>query len=159
VLAALSPARRRFVLMLCGLVALGLATGIAVVAASRDRPVTPVSQDAQGPVLLVPGYGGSRSALDVLGGALRQAGRDVTVVRLAGDGTGDLREQAQVLDEAVRHALDRTGAPSVDLVGYSAGGVTVRLWMRDFRGGDVTRRILTLGSPHHGTELAALAAD
>ena len=78
---------------------------------------------------------------------------------LAGDGTGDLREQAEVLDDAVQRALERTGAGSVDLVGYSAGGVTVRLWTRDFGGGGLARRIVTLGSPHHGTDLAALAAD
>ncbi len=94
-----------------------------------------MSQDALGPVLLVPGYGGATAALDVLADALRQSGRDATVVALAGDGTGDLREQAEVLDDAVQRALERTGAASVDLVGYSAGGVTARLWARDFGGG------------------------
>ena len=63
-----------------------------------------------------------------------------------------------MLDEAVQRALERTGAASVDLVGYSAGGVTARLWARDF-GSGLARRIVTLGSPHHGTDLAGLAAD
>ncbi|MEO7745093.1 MAG: lipase, partial [Actinomycetota bacterium] len=95
----------------------------------------------------------------VLAEALRQAGREATVVELAGDGTGDLDEQARVLDRAVILAMQRTGSRSVDVVGYSAGGVTVRLWVRDHGGGSVARRVVTLGSPHHGSDLAGLAGD
>ncbi len=117
--------------------------------------VDPVRQDAQPPVLLVPGYGGGTAGLDVLAAALRREGRDVTVVHLAGDGTGDLHRQAAVLERAV----EATHGASVDVVGYSAGGVTVRLWVRRYDGGTVARRIVTLGSPQHGTDLAALAND
>jgi triacylglycerol esterase/lipase EstA (alpha/beta hydrolase family) len=117
--------------------------------------VHPVRQDAQPPVLLVPGYGGGTAGLDVLAAALRQEGRDVTVVHLAGDGTGDLHRQADV----VQHAVEATGSAAVDVVGYSAGGVTVRLWARTYDGGSVARRIVTLGSPQHGSDLAALADD
>jgi triacylglycerol lipase len=67
--------------------------------------------------------------------------------------------QAEVLDRAVDRALARTGAPSVDVVGYSAGGVVVRLWVAEYGGGNVARRALTLASPHHGTDLASLASD
>ena len=155
---ALSPARRRFVLGLCALATLAVIAAVAAALISREPAPKPVSQDALGPVLLVPGYGGATAALDVLADALRQSGRDATVVALAGDGTGDLRKQAEVVDEAVQRALERTGAASVDLVGYSAGGVTARLWARDF-GSGLARRIVTLGSPHHGTDLAGLAAD
>lgn len=137
-----------------------VATVLAVVVprlAASDPEVDPVAQDAQPPVLLVPGYGGGTDSLQPLADALRRAGRDVTIVELAGDGTGDLNVQAGVLQDAVRRVAGDSG--SVDLVGYSAGGVTVRLWMRDFDGGSVARRIITLGSPHHGTDLAALATD
>ncbi len=158
-LAALSPARRRLVLVVAALVAAALVAGVVTAVLSRSAPAPPTDQAVPGPVLLVPGYGGSTSGLEVLATTLTEAGRDATVVRLAGDGTGDLAEQAAVLDVAVREALARTGAASVDLVGYSAGGVTVRLWLRDFDGGRITRRVVTLGSPHHGTDLAALAGD
>jgi triacylglycerol esterase/lipase EstA (alpha/beta hydrolase family) len=114
--------------------------------------VPPVEQSAPGPVLLVPGYGGSTGSLEVLATALRAAGRAATVVALPGDGTGDLRASAAALDAAVR----ATGAASVDLIGYSAGGVSVRLWVADNPGR--VRRVVTLGSPHHGTKVAAVAA-
>jgi triacylglycerol esterase/lipase EstA (alpha/beta hydrolase family) len=107
-------------------------------------------------VLLVPGYGGGTGGLELLADALRSQGREALVVTLAGDGTGDLREQAEVLAAAVEAALD-DGATSVDVVGYSAGGVVARLWVRSRGGAELARRVVTLGSPHHGTDLAELA--
>lgn len=115
-------------------------------------PQGPAPQERPGPVLLVPGYGGATGALEVLAGALRQAGRDTTIVRLPGDGTGDLRESAAALAGAA-DAARAGGAPSVDVIGYSAGGVVARLWARD--NASAVRRVVTLGSPHHGTRLAA----
>ena len=136
----------------------GVAVGVAVVA-NRPDPVDPVAQDTRGPVLLVPGYGGNTGSLQVLADALGQDGRDVEVVPLEPPGTQDLRVQAEVLDRAVDDALARSGAPSVDVVGFSAGGIVVRLWVAELGGGNVARRAVTLASPHHGTDLASLAVD
>lgn len=155
-LASLAPARRRFLLAVLVLALLVAAT-VTVLAVRSHDDVDPAAQDRPGPVLLVPGYGGQRESLLELSQALRDQGRDTTIVTLAGDGTGDLREQARVLGAAVQAALARTDSESVDVIGYSAGGVVARLWVRDFGGAALARRVLTLGSPHHGTEVAALA--
>ncbi len=158
-LAALSPARRRLVLLLlAGMAAVALVATVLLVQWADSRAVRPVAQDRPGPVLLVPGYGGSTSSLDVLAKALRSGGRDATTLAPVGDGTADLTVQAAALGAAVEEALARTGAGSVDVVGYSAGGVVARLWVRDFGGGNLARRVVTLGSPQHGTGLAELAA-
>ncbi|WP_366521141.1 alpha/beta fold hydrolase, partial [Lapillicoccus sp.] len=155
VLSRLSPARRRFVL---GLVALLLVAVVAVVVSAlvQRRSSAPPDQSRPGPVLLVPGYGGSEESLAPLATALRGRGRDVTVVSLPDQARGDLDGQTQALGAAVDEALARTGAASVDLVGYSAGGIVARLWVTEGGGRSVTRRLVTLGSPHHGTEIAAL---
>jgi triacylglycerol lipase len=111
----------------------------------------PVDRSKLGTVLLIPGYGGGRAGLEVLAGHIRETGREAQVVTLPGDGTGDLLEQVTVLDRDVQDAY-RRGAPSVDLIGYSAGGVVARLWVD--RNSDKVRRVVTLGSPLHGTQLA-----
>lgn len=154
-LSHLAPARRRVVL---GLVAvLVVAVVLAVVAAVRSRGSSAaVDQARPGPVLLVPGYGGSEQSLAPLASVLRGTGRDVTVVGLPDRALGDLGQQADALGAAVDTALARTGAASVDLVGYSAGGVVARLWVTEDGGASRVRRLVTLGSPHHGTQIAAL---
>ncbi len=157
--AGLSPARRRLVVgVLALVVAAALAIAVAVLLRPSGGAAEPAAQEIPGPVLLVPGYGGGTDALQPLANRLIEAGRDATVVALPGNGTGDLRESAEALDLEVTAALARTGADSVDVVGYSAGGLVARLWVAD-GGADVARRVLTLGSPHHGTQLADLAAD
>lgn len=158
-LAGLSPARRRLVLVVAALLVVAVgALAVVLVSRAAAPAAEPVSQERPGPVLLVPGYGGSTASLQTLADRLTAAGRDASVVGLPGDGTGDLAAAADALGKAVDTALDRTGADSVDVVGYSAGGIVARLWVAD-GGAGLARRIVTLGSPHHGTTLADLAGD
>ncbi|WP_188940926.1 lipase family alpha/beta hydrolase [Nakamurella endophytica] len=155
--AGLAPARRRLLLAVLGVVVAALVTVGVVALVPRHAAVA--DQSRPGPVLLVPGYGGSTGSLQQLADRIGATGRDATVVSLPGDGTGDLRASAAVLGDAVRAAIRRTGASSVDVVGYSAGGIVARLWVADGGGAALARRVVTLGSPHHGTELADLAVS
>jgi len=152
-LGGLAPRRRLFVL---GLVAvLVVLTTVVGVSVAREYAVPPVADPARpGPVLLVPGYGGNASSLQDLAQRLRLAGRPAAVVALPDGGTGDLAAQAAAIDDEVRNLL-RTGASSVDLVGYSAGGVATWLYLESGRTAPAVRRLVTLGSPLQGAELAA----
>jgi triacylglycerol lipase len=161
-LSSLAPARRRLVLSLAAISssAVVIALVIALVAALRpDEHAAPVSQATPGPVVLVPGFGGSTTGLDSMAAVLRAQGKDAQVLQLPGDGRGDLDAQAKALGAAVTAALARTHAASVDVIGYSAGGVVARLWVRDHGGDALARRVITVGSPHHGTDVAGLAAS
>jgi triacylglycerol esterase/lipase EstA (alpha/beta hydrolase family) len=157
---SLSPQRRRLVFG-AGAIALVLIMALAVITVIRiaDGSTHPVSQTDQGPVLLVPGYGGNVQSLQPLAAALRLSGRTAVIVDPVGDGTGDLRAQAEHLGEVADRVRDESGAASVDAIGYSAGGVVARLWIRDDGGANMARRVLTLGSPNHGTNQAALGAE
>jgi pimeloyl-ACP methyl ester carboxylesterase len=119
--------------------------------------VPSVGDGRPGDVLLVPGYGGSTTALDMLAARIRKAGGTPVVVQLAGNGTGDLQAQANVLNGYVNQAL-AAGSGPVTVIGYSAGGVVAWLWDVEYDGKAKARQIITLGSPLHGADLAALGA-
>jgi triacylglycerol lipase len=151
---SLSP-RRRALLVAVAVVVVLAAVAAATVWAGRGRRAGPaLAQVAEVPVLLVPGYNGTPASLAALAARLRGAGRRVVVVGLPDRGTGDLRASARVLAAAA----DRTGAARVDLVGFSAGGVVVRVLLADPARALRARRVVLLGAPNHGTELAGAAA-
>jgi triacylglycerol lipase len=135
----------------------GLAVSVIAALGRSNGSVSRAPQNQAGPVLLVPGYGGGTGSLERLAATLRSTGRQAVVVPAVGDGTGDLRDQAAQVAAVAREQL-AAGAPSVDVVGYSAGGVVARIWADELDGDAVARRIVTLGSPHHGAQAAGLGA-
>ena len=152
----MSPSRRLLLVVAAALAAVALVVTAVGLLPSDGSRAPRAAQDRPGPVLLVPGYGGGTAGLEALAAALRSEGRVASIVPAPDGGTGDLSAAADALAGAVDEALARSGASSVDLVGYSAGGVVVRLWAHDH--GEQARRVVTLGAPHHGTRVAALGA-
>jgi triacylglycerol lipase len=161
-LSGMSPRRRMLAVAVVVIVLAAAIAGIAVGAAhapggpATTGPQAAPPQNRPGPVLLVPGYGGSTASLEVLASQIRAAGRTATVLNLPGTGTGSLVADAGALNSAVNSAIAH-GAPSVDVIGYSAGGVVALIWARRYDGLARARRVITLGSPFHGAELAAAA--
>ena len=146
---ALTPQRQR---LLIGTVIVGALMASALAWAVVGGP----RREAQGiPVLLVHGFGGTASSMDRLEGALRGQGRRVVSVQLPRMGTGPIEQSSR----AIADAVTETGARRVDLVGFSAGGVVVRAYLHELEGATATRRVVLLGSPNHGAELAAFAAS
>ena len=158
-LSGLAPARRRLVVVSLCILAAALVTVIGTLTVTELHGSSSADQSVLGPVIVVPGYGGGVDDLAPLVAELRREGREAVPFVPTEGGKGDLRVQARRLGDLAEQTLSRTGDDSVDVVGYSAGGVVTRLWIRDDDGASVVRRVLTLGSPHHGTDVAALAAE
>lgn len=159
-LAGLSPRRRIFLAgSSLAVAAVALTAGLKVAGAFAGPGPKPAPA-SPGVVVLVPGYGGSTAGVDVLAAWIRRTGRAADVVRLPGNGTGDLAAQAIILNDSVTRAL-RSGKGPVTVVGFSAGGVVARLWDAEDGGAGKADRIITLGSPLNGTRIAAAgnAAD
>src|SRR6266545_2781247 len=144
-LASLSP-RRRLLLVAAGLLAVAATVAGLLVALWPDRQPTP---ERVVPVVLVHGYDGTPASFDTLSSRLRASGRQVVVVRLPDRGTGDIEVSAGV----VARAVDGTGAGTVDLVGYSAGGIVVRDYLGRPGVAAHVRHVVLLGSPNHGAQL------
>lgn len=157
----LAPRRQLLLFGVLAVVVLVVAL-IVVMARETSHGLTgpPVASTAPpGPIVIIPGYGGSTTGPNALAATLRKGGRDVTVVGLPDGGTGDLTVQARAVGDAVHAALGRTGATSVDLVGYSAGSIVARIFVQQEHGFSVVRRVVTFGAPNQGTDLAATAAN
>jgi pimeloyl-ACP methyl ester carboxylesterase len=67
--------------------------------------------------------------------------------------TAPLAEQARFLGGMLNAVAERHPDVGVDLVGHSAGGVVARLALVSYGAGSV-RRLVTIASPHAGTERA-----
>jgi triacylglycerol lipase len=114
--------------------------------ANQDADV--VAQDRQGPVLLVPGRAADSGALADLQIRIFLTGRRAIIVSTGIEDNGDLQAQATQIQRTAQELID-DGAPSVDVVGYSAGGVVVRLWLTE-GGSELARRVVTIAAPNQG---------
>ncbi len=144
---------------------------------------TPLPIHVAYPILLIHGLGSSSDIWTdrelvryfedrglTYGGVLkRRSDGDMSVVRSGKSGSADffaieisdkdasLRLWARDVDAAIDAILRATGAPRVVLVGHSAGGVAARLHVVDQGEGHRTARLVTIASPHRGSELATIA--
>jgi triacylglycerol esterase/lipase EstA (alpha/beta hydrolase family) len=104
------------------------------------------------PVLLLHGYGcnsGYWVHLTPLLDAAKISHATVDLEPVAGDIDG----YVPLVERAVRDLLAASGADKVAIVAHSMGGLVARAWMRAHGTGRVAR-VITLGTPHHGTALA-----
>ncbi len=104
------------------------------------------------PVVLVHGYLCNHRVWDTVARRLMQAGHPVLAVDLEPVFTS-IDRYAPLIEQAVNELCQKTGAHQVALVGHSMGGLAIRAWMRA-HGHARAARVLTLGTPHAGTQVA-----
>ncbi|MGI8666681.1 MAG: esterase/lipase family protein [Jatrophihabitans sp.] len=109
------------------------------------------------PIVLVHGIGDNRSAFSILRRTLRRRGFGrITTVNYS-PFTSDIRKAAADLARQVERVCDQTGYEQVYVVGHSLGGVIARYYVQCRDGDERVHTLVTLGSPHAGTQLARLA--
>lgn len=111
-----------------------------------------IYDEAKVPVLLVHGYGCNSGYWTYLIPRLDRARISHASVDLE-PVLCDIDGYVPLVEAAVEELCRATGAPQVALVAHSMGGLVVRAWMRA-HGAARVARVVTLGSPHHGTGLA-----
>lgn len=111
------------------------------------------------PVLLVPGWSDRASELEDFRLRLVRAGWDSTRVLSLDfhDPVGSNLSHAAEVAAAVERLRRQTGAPEIDIVAFSMGGLAVRHYLL-FGGGQArTRKVAFLATPHRGTAVAVFA--
>ncbi|HEU4816143.1 esterase/lipase family protein [Janthinobacterium sp.] len=108
------------------------------------------------PVLLVHGYVCNRGYWAQLSRQLARAGIAHDGVDLEPIGA-DIEDFVPQVEQAIGALCARTGSDRVIIVAHSMGGLVARAWLRRYGAARVAR-IVTIGTPHHGTALANLAA-
>jgi pimeloyl-ACP methyl ester carboxylesterase len=70
---------------------------------------------------------------------------------------GSIDQYAAQLADSIEHICKLTGASQTILVAHSMGGLAARAYLRRYGGRRRVAKIITLGSPHNGTEHSRLA--
>ena len=107
------------------------------------------------PVLLIHGYGCSRAAWWWLRRRLEAAGWTVATINLEPIYTS-IETYVEQVARRIDEVLVETGAKQLITVGHSMGGLVARAYLRRHGKGKVILMV-TLGTPHAGSELARIA--
>jgi pimeloyl-ACP methyl ester carboxylesterase len=124
------------------------AAGPVLLRPHRCRPATPV--------VLVHGYGGTRSTWSPLERRLRDAGCTGLHALTYAPFAPCVAAIARTLVGACHDAMEHAGTDRVHLVGHSLGGVVVRYAVQELGLEPHVRVAVTVASPHRGTRAALL---
>ncbi len=107
------------------------------------------------PILLVHGYVMGRSCFSVLATRLARAGFG-PIIGFEYWSLGSIADAATRLAQTVARVRRQTGAQHVDLIGHSMGGLVCRYYASIKGGADSIGKLITLATPHFGTEHSLL---
>ncbi|MFC1574550.1 esterase/lipase family protein [Gemmatimonadota bacterium] len=143
------------------LLALAVVQAVGAGAAAQEGPPVQVADSLSPhyPVLLVPGWMSRAWDLSALRERFLRDGWPVgeAVILEFADPVGSNLDHAGELEVAIQALREESGAPQVDLLVHSMGGLALWLLLRE-KGDELPiRRVVFLGSPLQGTLTAHLA--
>jgi len=109
------------------------------------------------PILLVHGIVDNHTIFTVLERTLRRRGFRTVSSYDYGLLTRDIPAAARLLGAAVEKVVAETGYERIHLVGHSLGGLIARYYVQRYGGDAYVHTLVTLGTPHQGTQLARAA--
>ncbi len=104
------------------------------------------------PVLLVHGYGCNSGYWHALHRAMTRDGIGHHAIDLE-PVFGDIEEYVPLVQHAVDDLCRKSGQDRIIIVAHSMGGLAARAYLR-MHGGAKIARLITIGTPHHGTAIA-----
>jgi triacylglycerol esterase/lipase EstA (alpha/beta hydrolase family) len=110
------------------------------------------------PIVFVPGYCMTRSSMWILHRRLAGAGWRAAVGYNYRTFHGDLRAAGRGLAALIADVAATHGASQVVVIAHGMGGLVARLCLRE-QSSAYVRTLVTLGTPHQGSKLNALALD
>jgi triacylglycerol lipase len=109
---------------------------------------------AETPILLVHGIVDNHAIFTVMEYALRRRGFQTLASYDYGLLTQNIRRAAARLGDAVEELTVATGYERIHIVGHSLGGLIARYYVQCLEGDRHVHTLVTLGTPHQGTQLA-----
>jgi triacylglycerol lipase len=122
---------------------------------SNSLTVKALTAPTTRPVLLVHGFGGTKSSWALVANALSARGVAVEAMSYPPVGTS-VQQLADRLVAEVERILVATGTDKVHLVGHSLGGVVIAQAIADGRLAGRVHTVITLGSPFRGSPWAGV---
>lgn len=123
------------------------------------KATNPARQDDNGsglPVLLIHGFFCNHAVWSAVAKDLRHRGIDSLYTIDLEPVLGSINDYAEQVSRRVEQICSQTGARQVILVGHSMGGLVARAYVHWLSGWRRVAKVITLGSPHHGSELTKL---
>ncbi len=129
----------------------GMSIAVSAARPMGFLPLPGVSRCGPRPVIVLHGYAMNRANFLPLGYRLARAGLG-PVFGFEYWTLGRIAAAAKQLGWFVDQVRTATGATEVDLIGHSMGGVVARYYVTLAGGDDAVNRLITLGSPHAGSD-------
>ncbi|MFK7930168.1 MAG: esterase/lipase family protein [Myxococcota bacterium] len=115
----------------------------------------PAHPDRNVPVLLVADTHHGRHAMFALAWFLRRRGHGT--VWAVGTGRGGLSDRAATVEGYAARLLADTGSSQIDIVAHGIGGLVAGWYVSHLGGKAHVRHQVTMGTPWHGTRMAAFS--